>query len=283
MGKKYVIDETTMKNIAYEIRNRGGDFVGTDEMTPEEMAETKIGLVYHKGSYDGYNQGFSFGKEHGKQAEYDKFWDAAQDYGRRTGYPYAFGSYIWNDVTFRPKYDIRPEGNAIQLLRYSQITDLVSILEEQGVVLDLSKATVIEYGFNNCTTRRLGVIDCTSATSARSLFNAAVNLEEIELFRVTEKLEYNGTFNNTAKLEKLTVDGVIGQNGLNLSACTKLNKASHLSIFGCISTTAAITVTFSKVAVDKAFETAPGANDGSTSQEWNDLVDTRPNATIVLA
>lgn len=196
--------------------------------------EQGFGEGYETGRRDGEEYAYPIGVEDGKKAEYDRFWDAAQDYGRRTNYPYGFCSYIWNDVTFRPKYDIRPDGNATSLLRYSQITDLVSILGEQGVVLDLSKATVIEYGFNNCTTRRLGVIDCTSATSARSLFNAAGNLEEIELFRVTEKLEYNGTFNNAAKLENLTVDGVIGQNGFDIHWSTELTHDSLMSIINAL-------------------------------------------------
>ena len=48
-------------------------------------------------------------------------------------------------------------------------------------------------------------------------------------------------------------------------------------------TTTGLTVTFSKTAVDKAFETAEGANDGSTSPEWLALVATRPNWGIGLA
>ena len=43
------------------------------------------------------------------------------------------------------------------------------------------------------------------------------------------------------------------------------------------------TITFSKTAVNKAFETSAGANDGSTSAEWLALVGTKPNWTISLA
>ena len=283
MSKFYKISEHTLTNIADVMRMWTNK---TDKITPDEMPQ-EVDAVFNAGADIGYTTGYNHGKrdgsDEGRQAEYDAFWDAAQDYGRRTGYPYGFCSYIWNDVTFRPKYDIRPEGNATSMFRYSQITDLVSILEEQGVVLDLSKATVIEYAFNNCTTRRLGVIDCTSASSARSLFNAAGNLEEIELFRVTEKLEYNGTFNNAAKLENLTVDGVIGKNGFDIHWSTGLSKASIESIVNAASTTASITITLPRVAVQREFETSEGANDGNTSQEWLDLVATRPTVTFALS
>jgi hypothetical protein len=42
------------------------------------------------------------------------------------------------------------------------------------------------------------------------------------------------------------------------------------------------TVTFSKTAVDKAFETSSGANNGSKSPAWYSLLDSRPYATISL-
>lgn len=42
------------------------------------------------------------------------------------------------------------------------------------------------------------------------------------------------------------------------------------------------TVTFSKQAVDKAFETSEGANNGSKSSAWYSLVDSRPYTTISL-
>ena len=42
------------------------------------------------------------------------------------------------------------------------------------------------------------------------------------------------------------------------------------------------TVTFSQTAVNKAFETNEGANDGSTSTAWRELIATRPNWTFAL-
>lgn len=47
----------------------------------------------------------------GKQAEYDRFWDAYQQNGTRGSYSYAFGGVAWTDETLKPKY--LPLGNTI--------------------------------------------------------------------------------------------------------------------------------------------------------------------------
>lgn len=63
----------------------------------------------------------------------------------------------------------------------------------------------------------------------------------------------------------------------------KLSKPSITSIINCLSTTTSgLTVTLSKTAVNNAFETSEGVADGSTSQEWLNLVATKTNWTISL-
>ena len=84
--------------------------------------------------------------EAGKHKEWSDFWDAFQQKGKRTDYYYAFtgpspSATGWNDVTFKPKYDIRPT-NFDRGLRYSQITDLESILEELKNIFNTAKACV---------------------------------------------------------------------------------------------------------------------------------------------
>ena len=217
MNEHYKVKSQTLVDVADKIRN----YTGTIELVKPENLDTKVDNVY----------------EAGKQAEYDAFWDATQDYGKRTAYVYAFGSYIWNDTNFKPKYDIKPIGNCTNIFRYVQVTDFVSILEKQGVVLDLSGATNLEYAFQSCTTKRLGVIDCTGIPSSsvlRSAFNSMPNIETIELLRVNETLQYSGTFNNSPQLVNLTIEGVIGQNGFNVSWSTLLSHDSLMSIINAL-------------------------------------------------
>lgn len=257
MGKKYAIDERTLGSIADAIRQHGGDFVGKDKMTTLEMARDKIPLVYHKGCSDGISQGIDIGKEQGiaegRQAEYDRFWDMYQDNGKRRNYNVGYGGTGWTDETYNPKYDMICNGSAQTMYGNSRITTTKRLI-------DWSAVTNTSYAFSNCPL-----------------------MIEIVMLVVSETTPFHSTtFSGLTNLVDMRMGGTVGD-GLDISNSTKLNKASHLSIFGCISTTAAITVTVSRTAVNKAFETATGANDGSTSQEWNDLVATRPNATIVLA
>ena len=91
---KYVIDETTLQNIANSIRSANGK---TTTYTPGEMSAAITPL--YKTGYD--------------QAESD-FWDAIQNYGNRESYNRAFRQ--WNSAYIRPKYKVTPTdaGSAVQ-------------------------------------------------------------------------------------------------------------------------------------------------------------------------
>jgi hypothetical protein len=91
------------------------------------------------------------------------------------------------------------------------------------------------------------------------------------------------TFHYAYDTEHIGFEGIIAQNGLNLQWSTKLDKESHVKLVNTLSsTTSGLSVTVSQTAVNKAFETSEGANDGSTSQEWLNLIATKPNWTISI-
>lgn len=216
----------------------------------------------------------------GKQAEYDAFWDAYQQNGNRENYNLAFGGSGWTaEMIAKAKYPIRPT-RAYRMFEETNISDL-SVLP-----LDFSRCTNFVQAFCSGSIQKIGLVDVRAATDLSYLFNSASYVQTIEKVILREdgsNTFTSTTFAYTTNLTNITFEGVIGKNGFDISASKKLSKASHESIMAAVSTSAAITVTFSKVAVDKAFETAEGANDGSTSPAWLALVDTRPNATIALA
>ena len=76
--------------------------------------------------------------EAGKKADYDSFWDAYQQSGNRVLYDFAFAGNGWNDNTFKPKYDIIPSWNIVNMFYKSAITDLDALLKKCGVTLDIS-------------------------------------------------------------------------------------------------------------------------------------------------
>lgn len=181
----------------------------------------------------------------GKQAEYDRFWNAIQSNGLRTEYMGAFGS-VWNDESFKPKYDIRPV-NANTMFEYSNITDLKEALEKAGVTLDFSN---VSYGrftqvFQSSQITRVGVIDTTGSANQpiNYLFYNAAKLREIEKWIITEdgrqQFAPANTFQNCSALEEIRIEGTLGCS-MSFQWCTKLSAASLLSILTVLSKDSAV-------------------------------------------
>ena len=86
-------------------------------------------------------------------------------------------------------------------------------------------------------------------------------------------------------LSCLTVMAIL----LTVTACKggeNANNSDTLSIesvVNCALNANTVRLTFSEEAVNKAFETSEGANDGSNSTEWKALADTKKNWTITLS
>lgn len=214
--------------------------------------------------------------EAGKQAEYEAFWDAYQENGNRTDYRHAFAGKGWTAEIFKPKYDIRPKADGSYMMFYfSEISgDLVQMLEDCDVYLDFSGVNVwAQYTFCQSKITRLGIIDLHNATVLASTFSGTP-LHTIDELVVSKTTRFDGAFNDCVDLENLTISGTIGQSGLNLQWSTKLSEASIRSIIYHLDLTEgspARSITLSLTAVNKAFETSEGANDGADSDEFNNL------------
>lgn len=213
----------------------------------------------------------------GKKAEWSEFWDALQSNGNRDSYGYAFARY--EDNMFYPKYDIKPTaGNAI--FTYANVINLKQRLIDCGVELDFSAATTLNSAFLRCyALTHLPILNTTSASDIAYLIADCTELVEVDklILKADGNQTLTGLLGYCAKLENITIEGVIGNNGINMRWSAKLSKASITSVINALSTTTTgLTVTFSQTAVNNAFG-------GSTSAEWLALVATRSNWTIALA
>lgn len=235
---------------------------------------------------DGIDDVYTFGS----QMEYDKFWDNYQNKGRRRNYNFAFYGSCWNDIIFRPKYDIiiGDDGNVLtQMFVGSHITNLVDILKACGVKIDCSAyhgSNTVAL-FTSSTITHIPELDLTGAYNGiGNCFSLCKNLQSIE--KIILKNDGSQTISSAAfqectALKRLLFEGVIGSN-MDIH-WSPLSKDSILSIFTALSDTSdGKTVSFSLSAINKAFETAEGTGDGSTSGEWNDLLKTKLNWTVVL-
>lgn len=128
-------------------------------------------------------------------------------------------------------------------------------------------------------------VDTSACTSFYRAFIRLASLEEIsgtplDFSSMTNTKD--AIFTNCNALKEVRFKGSLS---LSLSLSNSpLTKDSILSVMSVLSNDATDkTLSLKKTAINKAFETSEGANDGSESAEWNELVATKPNWTITVA
>ena len=193
------------------------------------------GLACDTGSISDY--------ETGRLTEWAEFWDSYQDNGNKTNYYWAFSGAGWNDITFKPKYDLRP-ADAQEMFENCAITDLKSILENIGVTLNTSAATNVTMMFYNSKITHIPVIDMSGLVedNTGAIFENCRDLIEIEKIILPPK---DTTWNSrdwfgstsggsaTSNLEEIRFEGVIKTN-FDISMCPKLSHDSLVSIISCL-------------------------------------------------
>lgn len=179
--------------------------------------------------------------EAGKDAEWGSFWDAFQDYGNRRYYYSAFASingtsYGWNDVTFKPKYDIilgSGTHDNTSMFEYSPITNVKKSLEDCGVTMDFSKATRLSAPFRGAKTTHLPLIDVSSCTKIEMGFYNMPNLKALEFHNLRADCVFDRAIAYCYALEELRITGTIGNNGIDVQY-SPLTKESLLNVIDCL-------------------------------------------------
>ena len=261
---KVVTDDSHYKAIAEAIRSGINldlsEPFGTDKMQPKDMPE-RISFVLEIAHEDGLNTGIEHGAEvwfdegysagyseghadgvedgitEGKQAEYDRFWDAYQQNGNRTDYRYGFAGPAWTEETFKPKHSFIVKDVAQSMFQYfGFVGDLAQHLDDLGVTLDLSRSYNTHSLFNSAQQiTRVPEINISSAGAANSaLFAYCTKLVTIDKFVVTATNAWSSTFQGCDNLENLTIEGTIGVSGLNIQWSTKLTHDSLMSIINAL-------------------------------------------------
>ena len=259
--------------------------------------------VFESGRNEGYAHGYDDGNaegiQEGKKSEYDSFWDVFQLNGNRKYYDRAFrynaldSSPTWNKDNFKPKYDIKPAGTDAATSMFENFgsstapIDMVAHLEKLGVTIDTSQAKgSFHQAFRGDGVTRWGVIDVTQSTNVQYIFygNGKQKLKRIDMIISAESTPWSSnSFQNQYAITYLRFGGSIGQS-IYFQHLNKLDKESIENIIEHLSDTASgKTLTLSKAAVDKAFESSEGANNGSDTSTWlDDKLGYRPNWTITL-
>lgn len=235
-----------------------------------------------KGKAEG---GYSNGFDAGKQAQNEALWGAIQNDGNRTEYGSAFFGGSWTKETFKPTFSIRPTQAASCFLHFNNAPndleqiDFVELAEKQGIEIDFSACKNMNMAFGTGGISRLGTVDVRQSTILTGTFYGSYNKQQglvtIERLIVSENTVFaTNTFQDCAFLEHLTVEGIIAHD-LNLQWSKKLSRASIESVLWAADESifmetppARFTLTLSLAAVNRAFETSEGANDGTESADW---------------
>ena len=141
--------------------------------------------------------------EEGKQAEYDRLWDALQQKGSRTHYAYAFAYTGWSEDIFNPKYPITPASTL----------GIQNMFNWNPGVVD-TKVAITAYG--NCS-NAFG--NATKLKRTHIIFNGATNVANM--------------FLNCTALEELYCEGELTLS-LSLAQSNLLNATSVQSVIDCL-------------------------------------------------
>lgn len=184
--------------------------------------------TFQNASDGGYERGYT----DGKQAEYDRFWDACQDKGNRGDYSCAFVSQYWDRNIFKPKYDLNVRVSAYMMFRFAgfYIGDLVEHLNSLGVTMSTEGCNNFQYMFYSSQFTHIGEIDMRNGLYLGSAFQSSTRLKTIDKIISAETTAFdNSVFNGCTALENITFEGVIGKN-LYLAHSSLLSNASVQSI-----------------------------------------------------
>lgn len=228
-------------------------------------------------------------KKTGAKVRDTNFWDR---FIIGNNFTYVFAHRGWDDSTFRPTRNINVSNakymfgcTKSQNAYYAFISNLETILAANDVYI-IFNTSELEATFLYCSQLlKVGRIKFNkSVTNLKNTFRSCRQLKEINVpIPVNDTTVFNTAFDYCNSLVEVRFEGVIGTSGLDLQHSTVLSKASWQNIIGCLSAdTSGLSMTGSLASVNKAFETSEGANDGSTSTEWLDLIATKPNWTIKL-
>lgn len=176
----------------------------------------------------GYDSGVTAGKAQGKQEEYDKFWNALQNYGTRQHYNYTFA--LWNVDSLAPKYKIGPGVTEANSLFYGLTTGKI-----ESQYFDLSDSDVLNYTFSSMNNvHTIEDINLRPTTRCSYTWAYCTGLKKIAVIHVAETTLFNHAFDGDSSLEEFKIEGVIGQNGFDVHWSTKLTHESLMSIINAL-------------------------------------------------
>ena len=212
--------------IADAMREKTGK---TGKLSLDDMAES-VGEI------------FDAGKETGNKLGMEAFWNAYISDASLSDSANLFRGHGWGASNFFPVKDIRPIGSTRQMFEdfghilggvADEPLDLVSRLEECGVILDVSEATDAMYTFQRANISTLPVLDFRNSINLTSTF-ADSSVVSVEKLIVDSDNGWANTFKNVSNLVDLRIEGVINHRNPSFQWSTQLSHDSLVSIINAL-------------------------------------------------
>ena len=161
----------------------------------------------------------------GKEAEWNKFWDTFQDYGKKRSYTNAFYSKFWTNDNFHPKYDLAVKDSGKWMFQDSLISKI------RKVKLDLTECTSVDNMFYRSAFEELPELNISnpSITKLTSMFNGATKLQEIKKLILGENQTFENIFTKCSSLKYIEIEGAIARD-IDFSPCYQLTITSIINI-----------------------------------------------------
>jgi hypothetical protein len=223
---------------------------------------------------------YSVGEEAGKQAQHDEFWNVVQQSGNRTSYEYAFTR--WGSEYIRPKYKVIPTATRALVGVFQECSNLKKVEAEYYDFSQVPYGTASNQGavytFHYCTAlEEIEDVGLPAIFIYSNTFAGCTKLRTIAKIKFDENTQIQDAFWSCSALENLTIEGTIGQNGINLKWSINLSQDSIISVLNALSdSTSGLSITLSLKAVNKAF------TNGVNSSLWQEWVHDKSNWTINL-
>ena len=264
-----------LTNIANAIRSKLGT---SDKVNAQDFAD-KVSEVYDKGRND----------------EWSDFWDIFQDYGKRDVYGEAFKgavniastnypSPMWNEKTFKPKYDMIPTGARGMFNGGLRVGDVSALFANLGVEISFRNAKDVYLLFsNNSIYTRLPVLDFSSAIYTAYCIADVSQVHTIDKIISSENTVWTSTsFYNLNSLQNVVFEGEIACS-ITFAKVPKLSVESMKSIISCLvnylgtDNEAKYTLTFTSACWEVLEASTSPYEDGLTDNEtltWKDYIQT---------
>lgn len=178
-------------------------------------------------------------------AEYDRFWDSFQNYGKKTNYMYAFAGDGWTEQTLKPKYIIKPidtsasTRRAIAMFTYlNRSGDTYFDMDELCKKLDFSQIISAQNMFANAQVKNI-TVDFSNCTTIQGCFSAgdggAVNNITLKVSEKCTNMSNVFYYQSTYLTDlKFTDDSVINSSQIDLKRATNLTHESLMSIINAL-------------------------------------------------